>query len=213
MAKRGRKSKYSPETVEAICTAIATEGGDRSGWQAGDINHDTFYRWIREKPEFAEAIAQARAEYKRNCPKALKKLAQDRCREQLERGQVVYRKQTTKRRLDHYKPDGSLQWYQIETIEKEDEDNLGIQPWAIDRVLPKAPPDVESAIALLEKHGFTISFPEHRLREIIAEAHPETGTGNGGLTAEQADSIRAKILGVEAQPTDSPALPSEVDEG
>jgi|GEM_PF-4365787 len=61
MSARG---KYKPEMVNAICRAIATTGKDSEGWKAGGICPDTFYRWLRSKKEFTEAVARAKDKFR-----------------------------------------------------------------------------------------------------------------------------------------------------
>lgn len=59
----GRR-KYNPAVVKAICDAIAETGRDVDGIAAGAISHETFYRWINDKPEFSAAVEAARAKYR-----------------------------------------------------------------------------------------------------------------------------------------------------
>jgi hypothetical protein len=52
------KTKYNPELVQTILSAIAQAGTDRAGWEAGGINKNTFYEWINKYPEFGDGIKQ-----------------------------------------------------------------------------------------------------------------------------------------------------------
>ena len=54
------KGKYTPDVIEAIQFAIQKTGRDKDGIKAGGIGHDTFYKWLKEKPEFSDVIAQAK---------------------------------------------------------------------------------------------------------------------------------------------------------
>lgn len=59
-----RKSKYNEECQKAICEAIAESGRDVDGCKAGGISYDTFYEWLKTKPEFSEAVMAARKQFK-----------------------------------------------------------------------------------------------------------------------------------------------------
>jgi len=210
------RSKYTPERVEKIVEAIATNGGDESGWVAGKISSTTFYDWIAKYPEFSESIERAREKFKKNAPLHQKKLAKERLTEVLEDGQTITWKTTRTRRLNHCTPNGKLKWYQEETVSETHEENRGVPQWAIDRILPKAPPDIESAIALLEQHGYIVTLPTDQIAEFVAQANAqagEGGNGNLGLTEEAANTIRARILGVSEDASDPDALPGEMGEG
>lgn len=68
--KRGAKGKYSRDLVERICTLRATgEHTNEAICISVGICEDTFYKWIKEKPEFNEAFKKAEL-------KATKNLAQ-----------------------------------------------------------------------------------------------------------------------------------------
>lgn len=60
---RGRKSKYTPERVEIITKAIADGKTYKDAFTLAGIGKDAFYEWINNKPEFADAIKKAEAEY------------------------------------------------------------------------------------------------------------------------------------------------------
>jgi len=62
------KSKYSPETVEAILDAIRERGGDEDGWLAGQISRTTFYEWQNQHPDFQKGVAIAKREYRESLP-------------------------------------------------------------------------------------------------------------------------------------------------
>lgn len=61
--RKGAIGKYSPERVETICRIIARTGSDKQAYQAAGIGKDTFYSWLREKPDFSEQVARARKEW------------------------------------------------------------------------------------------------------------------------------------------------------
>jgi hypothetical protein len=72
---KGRKNTYCDEIVAKIIKAIADKGGDRDGWEAVHLSKDTFYKWKREHPEFADQIALAKKEYQENLPEDQKRQA------------------------------------------------------------------------------------------------------------------------------------------
>jgi hypothetical protein len=61
--KVGRPSMYSTELVDEFCRRIASGRGVMGVCEDEDMpNHATIYRWLRDKREFSEALAHARAE-------------------------------------------------------------------------------------------------------------------------------------------------------
>ncbi len=48
----GKQSKFSPELVQQILAEIEKTGSDHSGYEAGGISADTFYKWLKQKPEW-----------------------------------------------------------------------------------------------------------------------------------------------------------------
>lgn len=159
------KTKYSQEIQQIICEAIASEGGDEVGWQAGEISRDTFYVWMRRYPDFSEAVATARSQFRKRCPAYQKGLALEKLTEALEQGQIVRWKTKKTRRLEHYVPgkDGApdvLKWYQEETTEDEHEEHRPTPKWAIERVIPRPiEDDINVAIAFIQRHGYVVSEP------------------------------------------------------
>lgn len=76
--------KYTEEIVQKIAAAIEESGRDEDGYSAGRIGHDTFYRWIREKPEFAKAVKNARKHFQEHSIPNLKRLAKKALKTHLE---------------------------------------------------------------------------------------------------------------------------------
>jgi hypothetical protein len=60
LSKRGRPTKYTPQTVAIIAAAIAKGLTDREAGLLADVHHDTMTEW-RKNPEFSEAIEKATA--------------------------------------------------------------------------------------------------------------------------------------------------------
>jgi hypothetical protein len=62
MPGKHTKSKYTPELVEWICQALRLGATRRDAAAVARIHRDTFYQWLKEKPEFPEAVKKAEAE-------------------------------------------------------------------------------------------------------------------------------------------------------
>lgn len=58
-----RQSKCTPERVEIICKIIADGGTDIEAARNAKISKDTFYTWLKEKPDFADAVKNARKRF------------------------------------------------------------------------------------------------------------------------------------------------------
>lgn len=54
----GANGKYK-EVSHIILNVIANGGTNRDGIREAGINEDTFYTWIKERPEFSEAVKAA----------------------------------------------------------------------------------------------------------------------------------------------------------
>ena len=54
-----RRSKYTPELVQQICEILAEGNTRRTACVLAGVSEDTFYTWLRAKPEFAERIKAA----------------------------------------------------------------------------------------------------------------------------------------------------------
>lgn len=57
---RGRKSKYTPEVVQALIDAISAGLTNEHACAIAGIHEDTFYTWLNQKPDFSEAVTRAR---------------------------------------------------------------------------------------------------------------------------------------------------------
>lgn len=61
--KIGRPTIYSPELADRICAELASGMSARSVCAAADMpSMQTFWRWLRESPEFRERYAHAKNE-------------------------------------------------------------------------------------------------------------------------------------------------------
>lgn len=73
--------------------------------------------------------------------------------------------------------------------------------------------DAPIAIAFLEKLGFQVNDPSVTQQNNTDTTTEKKTVASKGLTDEQANAIRANILGVSSDASDSVTLPSEVDSG
>ncbi len=137
------KSKYKPEIVQAIVEAIAATGRDADGQKAGAISVDTFYRWLKQYPEFSESIQRAKAEFRKTCPETLRAHALQRLGEYV-RGEVIETWVKTSATKD---AKGEL----VSTTRSVTEIRRGCPQWAIDRVLGKGLPILEAMQVLLNE--------------------------------------------------------------
>jgi transposase len=55
----GRRSKYTPETVDKLTQAIRLGATYQLACNFAGIGVSTFHEWLNAKPEFAEVITQA----------------------------------------------------------------------------------------------------------------------------------------------------------
>lgn len=73
----GRKTKYTSQIVEKIVEVLRLTGSDRQAFEAARISHDTFYRWVKQYPDFSDALAQAKIDFRERCPEQLREKAMD----------------------------------------------------------------------------------------------------------------------------------------
>lgn len=55
-----RKTKYTPDTVAQIVQLLERGNTDTDTCALAGVHVDTFYTWLKAKPEFSELVAQAR---------------------------------------------------------------------------------------------------------------------------------------------------------
>jgi transposase-like protein len=60
MAKRGRSTKYTPDTVKTIIDTIRVGGSDVDACARAGIHQDTFYSWMKQHSDFSEQVTRAR---------------------------------------------------------------------------------------------------------------------------------------------------------
>lgn len=72
--KRGQKGKFA-ETQESLLAHLRVGHNDKDACQLAGINPDTLYTWIKEKPDFSEAVKKARLVAKDQCVKIIRRAA------------------------------------------------------------------------------------------------------------------------------------------
>lgn len=60
---RGRKSNCTPERVEIITKAIKAGKSYKDAYTAAGVSYTSFYKWLNENIEFADAVKKAEQEY------------------------------------------------------------------------------------------------------------------------------------------------------
>lgn len=140
-----RNSKYTPQTIEKILTAIKETGSDKAGYRAGGINQDTFYAWKNRYTEFSEGVVHARAEFRRIAPESYAMQAQESLQNYLVNGSI----ETWSTKEVHKDAAGEI----IKTIERVSKVVKPPPAWAIDRILGK-PVDELEAIKVLVESGW-----------------------------------------------------------
>ncbi len=63
MAKRGRKSKDTPELRKKIEQALVKTGAHKFAIKEAGICKDTYYHWIKTKPDFSDFVGRARERF------------------------------------------------------------------------------------------------------------------------------------------------------
>ncbi len=136
----GRKTRYSADVVAKILDALRHSGSDRVAIEAAGISTGTFYRWGQQYREFREGIAQAKEEYRKNCP-------------------VVLREQAYLSFEDYLYGRVEEVWTTDEIIRDDDKIiykevvrrvKRGVPQWAIERVLGKSVDELEAVKCLVE---------------------------------------------------------------
>lgn len=195
----GAKGKYSEENVQRCLDAIALYGTDKSGYTAIPLSHETFYKWISEKPEFAERVTQARRTWQESQGSTAKLKAWDVLRRYLFEGQIDHWTIVK----DALTQDGEIiQLTETRTIRR------ATPQWVIERYLGKGMHELEALQAIaawlpqttLEAVASEINHGTEAIRQVFTGAIAGSGDSarRPGLTDETAGAIRSQILGVDA---------------
>lgn len=212
------KTKYSEEIAKIICDAIATQGGDESGWTAGAISQSTFYQWIKNYSEFSESVERARAEFRKNAPITQKRAASQRLTDVLENGQIIkWKKVIGARTVTRYR--GSAKNKDIlftDIFSGYTEYNVEYRPtpqWAIERVIPKPVKSFEDLNVAAAEIGCEVVIKDADLfNRYFAEVEKQgiQESTRTGLSDEGVYQIRRRILGLDEESTSPTTVPGEV---
>jgi hypothetical protein len=200
----------SGQTIEYVCNEI-------------NITKPTFFNWQKRYPDFAEMVEKAKQEYKKNCPDEIKQIASNKINDLIKNGHVVRvtRKNSTTntRRYPVYENNQIKEWRirfedTIETIDTT-ETNFGTPQFAFERVLE---PNLEQAFKVIQSYGYAIIIDPDQIKshqeliQLQAESQGDQDN-NKGLTEQTANEIRARILGISEDATDTVTVPTEMGEG
>jgi hypothetical protein len=58
----GRRSKYTPETVQKIVNALSVGAYQKDACAAAGISEDTFENWQKKYADFSDRVSRAKAE-------------------------------------------------------------------------------------------------------------------------------------------------------
>ena len=139
----GRRSKYTPDTIQLITDAIEETGKDESGMRAGGIASSTYFQWLKDKPEFLEKVTLAKDRFRANRPQSLRSEAVKRLAEYI-RGEAV---EVYDKLVETKDGDGVL----ISRTRSLTKIKRGCPQWALDRVLGKSMPVLEAVQVLLNE--------------------------------------------------------------
>lgn len=71
------KGKYTPERLELIYKVLSEGGTEKEAYTRAGISQDTYYAWLKQKPEFSEKVKEAQRAYEdwwnNDCIKSAKK--------------------------------------------------------------------------------------------------------------------------------------------
>lgn len=208
----GRKSIFTPEKLSLIRKQLETSGSDKQAFEVAGVSRDTFYRWIKEKPEFAKLVTEAKTEHARKIRERLKHQAEKAFDEYLH-GQVTVKVKIVETLTSER---GSY------SKEIHRETTPPVPRWAIERVLGRPYDEIEALKCLITAGWFPdwigqctvdeINNIKFRLREVFAGTLPEFSSNNSaGLTAKTAAAIRQHLLGI--QPADISEVSAEMESG
>lgn len=73
----GRKTKYTPGTVNKICSYLKKGNTKKVSALLSGINEDTFYDWMAKFPEFSESVKKAEAEAEESKIRTIREAEED----------------------------------------------------------------------------------------------------------------------------------------
>lgn len=186
------KTKYSPSRAKEIIEAVEMFGSDQSGYKVGDISKDTFYKWVKRYPDFADKIYAAKIKFRdNNSDKEIGTLALAKTMEMLREGKkIVSTTITPKSVKTRYDGAGEIIYQEVEQ-EKETTIIRHFPPSEslLKNCLP--PLHIYQAIEMLEKAGYVVLNPNE----------PAQADKNKGISDVTYNKITGEILGVNSNKT------------
>ena len=189
----GARGKYTDEIKKAIADAIRKTGRDEDGIKAAGIARDTFYRWLKEKPDFPDIVTNAKSDFRKACPQALRDKAVGVIREYL------YGEMIERWKKKFYEPDNNgnpvLVSMQVTEIQR------SCPQWVIDRILGKNIPVLEAMQTMLNEGVATpaqaatvesgVNEIQRRLKELAATEPQRNALENALAMTEEIDSAES----------------------
>jgi hypothetical protein len=168
---------------------------------------------VREKPEFAELVAKAKAVYSENCRDALKYQAEKVLEDYLYRRTIIKVKTIEQGTSDKH---GDY----LKEINKEI--TPAVPRWVIERILGRPYDEIDAVKSLVIAEWLPawvgkctqdeINNLKLRIRGLFAETLQEfSDTNSVGITAETAAAIKAHLWGI--QPADVASVSAELESG
>lgn len=193
------KSKYTKKIVAVIIDAIREFGSDQVAYRMAGIGHSAFYDWKNKYPEFEEAIAQAKEDFRvANTDTELGKAALVAAKNILRDGKTITRTIKRGKRTTYRKDPKTGKMEEAEFVLEEPTTEVVHYPPTEALIKLHTPLDLGAAQALLEKHGYLVIDPT------VAAQEEETG----GITDDTYHEITGKILGVETRELDADSSPT-----
>lgn len=211
------KGKYCDDIVKMICDSIAVYGQDAAACRAVKINPDTFYEWIKTKPDFSDAVTAARQEFRLSGMNSIKRLGNKALVDYLT-GSMI--------KVSHCKKEVISPTGEIVEVEENRTVPVGVPRWAVERAIGSGLTEVDALMRLAEL-GLIPSWVVDCATRMLDQVRDEIRTliqgqlpepllyqlskereSTGGLSEDTYNRIRAEIMGIDAQSVSQ--LPAKV---
>jgi hypothetical protein len=207
-------TKYTKELVEDLCNHLANGETITYACEQVGIGSDTFKNWRKNKPEFRKKYKEAINTFRTLCPPRVKGAAKGRIAKLVLEGHII----SQERSIVNEKPILSEDGNRIEgwTITSRQiiktNTNMGTPQWVFDRILPTD--DLGAAVKILQQYGLDVVIKDEDKFTQLLESYVSRKDGKSarkGLTDDEANEIRARILGVPANASDIVDVPVKMD--
>lgn len=174
------KGKYSKARVEDICAAIRRTGRDIDGIASGGISNDTFYKWLSAKPEFMDLVNEAKEEWRKTCPAALRKTAVSKLADYIHNGTVTVMDSIEVTEVD----DGKGGFKVVSRKKTHKEFKNPVPQWVFDRILGKNLPLIE-AVQIMMNNGLASQQQASVVESCLADMERQLRDLNDRSKTEQ----------------------------